>query len=98
MIRSLAAFLALASAGVGGLDPHGFKCTPAPAPVRPAYVITIPEDWPWYFNALPGDRLDVLLIPELLAEGSPQERCANMGGTYYWDPDRGLEICEGVDF
>lgn len=93
MIRTLAA-LALTALPMGGCLGTAPAAPPAPAGV----TFTIPEEWPWDFDALPGDRLDILLIPESLAEGSPEERCDRMGGAYRLDRTRNLELCEGVDF
>ena len=57
-------------------------------------VLTITETWTEPFDALPGDRLNVLMV----ADGGQVERCQDMGGEMIHDPRRMTWTCEEVDF
>lgn len=63
-------------------------------PVPGENLVTITEGWSYRFDALPGDRLDVVMIPE----GDMLARCDDMGGVLRVDVFRSIATCEGVDF
>lgn len=86
-------FAALALVAVPMLAACEQVATSCP-PVPTANVITVPEDYGYPFDAKPGDRLDVILIPE----GDTQSRCNDMGGILVVQFDRNLWTCQGVDF
>ena len=69
-----------------------------PSPEETQHVITITENWGFDFDAQPGDRLDVVMVPETLAEGDTYERCLAMGGGLVVDQVRLVEVCQDVDF
>ncbi len=56
--------------------------------------ITITEGWSYRFDALPGDRLDIVMTPE----GDMLARCDDMGGALRVDIFRSIAVCEAVDF
>jgi len=70
-------------------DPH-----PQASDIR-RLTITIPEHYPFQFNAESGDHIMVIMDPI----GDPVQRCADMGGAeLIYDPKTELYTCEDVDF
>ena len=60
--------------------------------------ITVPEHYPWTFNAEHGDRVDIIMDPVDTPEGTILERCDHMGGELIYNPATLIWTCEGVDF
>lgn len=83
--------IVLASLAV--LAATGCEMTAEP-PTGDRVVVTVTEDWPHRFDALPGDRLDIVMTPE----GDMLARCDDMGGVLRVDVFRSMATCEGVDF
>lgn len=83
----------LALAALALVAAAGCEMTAEP-PVPGENLVTITEGWSYRFDALPGDRLDVVMIPE----GDMLARCDDMGGALRVDVFRSFAVCEGVDF
>jgi hypothetical protein len=64
----------------------------------PHHTMTIPENYPYEFNANGGDQLNVILEPIEIDYRSPQERCEDMGGTFHIDEYSRLQLCFDIDF
>lgn len=58
-------------------------------------LITVPEIYPYPFNAESGDQVNVIMNPE----GDIFQRCMDMGGAeLIFDPYTQIYTCEDTDF
>lgn len=67
--------------------------------IRPAQIITIPEDYNVQFDARPGDT--VIEIMNLSSGRTIDElivKCENSGGELIYNPFTWIYSCEGIDF
>ena len=83
--------IALALAGIGSCAGNSGSVE-----IRPAQVITIPEDYDFRFDARNGDTVIVILNPRPIDE--MLKSCDEMGGELIANSFTEIWTCEKVDF
>lgn len=86
--------IAIVSIAVGSCEPIDSIDS-----IRPAQIITIPEDYNVQFDARPGDT--VIEIMNLSSGRTIDElivKCENSGGELIYNPFTWIYSCEGIDF
>jgi hypothetical protein len=63
---------------------------------RPAQVIWIPQDYPWQFDARPGDTVNLIMMSD--DPGANKEGCEGSGGQYVQNTLTDIDECWNVDF
>lgn len=99
MIRRAGALMLIAVIGTACEYPTTTNVCDPLATADGGRVIVIPESWTIPFDALPGDRVDVLM--EVVAGRDTSDviaACDDMGGELIVNVQRMTWTCEGVDF